>query len=493
MEYPRGHVEGGSSSINYMAYTRGSTNEFDRIAAVSGDPGWSWDKMFRYFLKSERHVASSDGHNTTGQYNPAVHGNGPLLTSLPGNPTDIDARVLSTTQELASEFPFNLEMNSGRPLGVGWLQSTVGNSVRSSAATAYLDPVTSTRSNIDVLLNTHATRLIQSGASKSGPIFRTLEYAQDATSPRKTITAQKEIILSGGSIATPQLLMLSGIGDPKALAAQKIKCAVNLPDVGNNLQDHPFFTLQWSVNSTSTFDNVAFNQTAFEQALDQYEETKTGLFANNAIANHIGFFRLPQNSSALKSGDPSAGPLTPHYEFAFSNGFVGTTQTGPTSGNYFSTSVILITPTSRGAVTLTSSSVFDQPAINPNFLSTQFDILTVVEAVKALKRFLSATAWRGYIEQPFGETANITTDADIEAYARKWSISIRHPVATARISTRTSKTGVVGPDLLVKNTQGLRIVDASVLPFAIAGHPQAAIYAIAERAADLVKASHGLV
>jgi len=115
----------------------------------------------------------------------------------------------------------------------------------------------------------------------------------------------------------------------------------------------------------------------------------------------------------------------------------------------------------------------------------------VVEAVKALKRFLSAKSWQDYIEQPFGET-NITTDAEIEAYARKWAISIRHPVATAQISSRSSTTGVVGPDLLVKNTQGLRVVDASVLPFAVAAHPQAAIYAIAERAADLIKTSYGL-
>jgi choline dehydrogenase-like flavoprotein len=112
--------------------------------------------------------------------------------------------------------------------------------------------------------------------------------------------------------------MLSGIGDSGVLAKQNIKTIVNLPDVGRNLQDHPFVTLQWSVNSNNTFDNVAFNQTAFAEAYQQYEATKTGIFANNAIANHIGFFRLAKDSAALKQGDPSAGPLSPHYEFAFS-------------------------------------------------------------------------------------------------------------------------------------------------------------------------------
>jgi choline dehydrogenase-like flavoprotein len=144
--------------------------------------------------------------------------------------------------------------------------------------------------------------------------------------PRHIIIARKEVILSSGSIATPQILMLSGIGDPKKLAAHNIKSAVNLPDVGNHLQDHPFFTLQWSVNSTKTFDTVAFNQTAFAEAFEQYETTKKGLFANNAIANHIGFFRLTENSTILKKhGDPSAGPMSPHFEFAFSVRIVAVT------------------------------------------------------------------------------------------------------------------------------------------------------------------------
>jgi choline dehydrogenase-like flavoprotein len=124
--------------------------------------------------------------------------------------------------------------------------------------------------------------------------------------------------LSAGAIATPQLLMLSGIGDPQTFTKLDINPIVNLSDVGRNLQDHPLFTLQWSVNSTDTFDNVAFNQTAFAEAFQLYAANKTGIFANNAIANHIGFLRLAADSAALKPGDPSAGPSSPHYEFAFS-------------------------------------------------------------------------------------------------------------------------------------------------------------------------------
>lgn len=141
----------------------------------------------------------------------------------------------------------------------------------------------------------------------------------DLTAQPQRFSARKDLILSAGAVATPQILMLSGIGDRTRLSSHNIKPIVNLPDVGQQLQDHPYFALQWSVNSTNTFDNVLFNSTAFNEAMAEYGKAKKGLFANNAIANHIGFFRLAKNSSVLKrSHDPSAGPKSPHYEFAFS-------------------------------------------------------------------------------------------------------------------------------------------------------------------------------
>ncbi|TDL19928.1 aryl-alcohol oxidase-like protein [Rickenella mellea] len=488
--YPRGFVLGGSSSTNYMAFTRGSSEEYNRLASISGDSGWSWRKIFPYALKNEKHVASADNHKTTGEYNPSVHGNGPLLTSLPGTSTDIDNRVLETTKELHSEFPFNLDMNAGNPLGVGWLQSTIGNSVRSSSATAYLSPALANRSNINLLTNTRVTRLIKTNnLSSRFPTFLGVEFAQTASGPRFTATAREEVILSAGSIGTPQILMLSGIGDQTKLSKLGIKTAVNLPDVGMNMQDHPFFALQWSVNSTKTFDSIVNNATAFSDAFAQYEATGQGIFANNAIANHIGFFRLAESSGILKQfGDPTAGPHSPHYEFAFINGFYGTTQTEPTTGNYFSAAVILVSPTSRGSVTLASDSPFDHPLIDPALLATSFDQQVVVEAVEALQRFISASPWKGYIKAPYGGSANATTRDGILEYARNSVISIRHPMGTAAMSQTRARAGVVDAHLLVKGVEGVRIVDASVIP-GIAAHPQAAVYIIAERAADLIKAA----
>ncbi|KAL4256659.1 GMC oxidoreductase family protein [Pleurotus pulmonarius] len=491
LQYPRGFVLGGSSSTNYMAYTRGSMNEYDRLAKITGDKGWSWDNIKHFIMQSEKNVAPTDKHNTTGQFNPLVHGfKGLLQTSLPGFANALDDRILQTTKLLQDEFPFNLDMNSGQTLGIGWLLSTIGNGTRSSAATAYLAPALS-RPNLSILTQTRATRLEPLKTQR--PDMRRVELAQTENGPRRTVTAEKEVILSAGSIGTPQLLMLSGIGDKKSLEQRKIETIVNLPDVGNNLQEHPFFNFQWRVNDTLTLDTFAENATAFTAALDQYESQGTGVMSSNSIANQIGFFRLPKDSSILKRfGDPTAGSSSPHYEFAFSNGFIGTEQIPPTTGNYFSTSIVLVSPTSVGNIRLSSRSVFTPPLINPQMLSTEFDKLTLVEAVRALQRFVSASPWRGYLLEPFDPAVKSSDPSVLINYMQKWIVSIRHPVGTARMSKDSDKDGVVGPDLLVKNTQNLRVIDASVIPKAVACHPQAVVYAIAERASSLIKLRYHL-
>ncbi|KZV60855.1 GMC oxidoreductase [Peniophora sp. CONT] len=490
LTYPRGFVLGGSSSTNYMAFTRCASDDYDRLASTVGDAGWSWDAIVPYHLKSEQHVASSDKHDTTGQYNPAWHGTGPVLTSLPGNPSGIDGRVIATTKELGDAFPFVQEMNNGNPLGIGWLQSTIGNSVRSSAATAYLSLDISARSNLDILINTHATRLVQTATLDGVPEFKAVEVAVNSSAPRVILTARQEVILSAGSVGTPQLLMLSGIGAASELTALGINTTVDSPEVGKSLQDHPYLAFQWAVNSTDTFDSVVNNSTLFADTLAQYENSGTGLFSDNPIANQIGFFRLPDNSSILaKYGDATSGPGAPHFEFAFANGYVGTESAAPTTGNFMSVAVVLVAPTSRGSLVLNSASPFDAPLIDPAFLSTDMDVETFVAAVQTLNTFVAADAWKGYIIGPAEGSPDYSSAQSIATYVRKNAISIRHPVSTARIADLETGKGVLNADLTVRGVRGLRVVDASVLPYIPAGHPQAVVYALAERAVDLIAQS----
>ncbi|KAI0765174.1 aryl-alcohol oxidase-like protein [Fomes fomentarius] len=492
ISYPRGHVLGGSSSTNYMFYTRGSADEFNKLARVSGDHEWSWVHMLRYIKKSEKLSPPADRHNMRGQLDPSVHGTtGPLLTSLPGNASVLDSRVLKATRELA-EFPFNLDMNSGNPLGIGWLQSTIGNGARSSAATAFLAPEYLTRHNLDVLIGTRVTRLFPTAKSKNAPVFLGVELAQSPSGKQIRIAAKKEVILSAGSIGTPQLLMLSGIGDRAELKSHEINVIVDLPDVGKNLQDHPWVPLQWHVNTNDTLDNLVRDPAALNAAIALYNRTRQGVLANNPGANHIGWFRLSDESPILKYGDPAAGPLSPHYELTFGNSFLSFTQPLPETGNFMSICAALVAPTSRGSVKISSSSAFNPPLIDPGFMQTLSDLEILTEAVKAAHRFVAAPSWSNFVIAPFAEGAELKTDADIHEYIRNLATTFRHPIGTARMSAEDDKFGVVNPDLRVKNTRGLRVVDASIFPHVFGAHIQGPVYAIAERASDIIKLSHGI-
>ncbi|KAJ7677556.1 aryl-alcohol oxidase-like protein [Mycena rosella] len=502
IQYPRGFVVGGSSSINGMIYSRGSSEEYDRLATVSGDSGWSWNKLQKYIFINEQHTPPWNNRSNVGEFNPRVHGKGPLLTGLTPTVFGTDRRVIQTTSDHGHKYPFNLDLNSGNGLGFGWLHTTVGNGARSTSSSAYLHPALNSRSNLDLLLNTQVTRLVSTSCSRT---FKGVKAAQSATAQQYSFNATKEVILSAGTVGTPQILMLSGIGPAKQVQNVGIISTLDLPDVGANLQDQTILALQWQVNGR-TLSSFLNDEAAVGAAIAQWEINRTGIAAGNTVCifvDTICFLRLPNNSTLLKLGDPAAGSNSPHFQLAFlvstirlpsfaNTFFPNVNQIAPTTGNWMSVSVVVQSPTSRGSINITSSSAFDHPTINPAYYTTAFDIGTAVQAIKTLLEFLSTSAWNGFILEPFPAVAALTTDASIEAYVRAFADTLKHPTSTAKISKRSDKGGVVGPDLLVKGVKGLRIVDASILPAAVAGFPQAEVYIVAERAADLIKRAWSL-
>ncbi|KAJ7452774.1 aryl-alcohol-oxidase from pleurotus Eryingii [Mycena galericulata] len=482
LPYPRGFVLGGTSSVNFMVYTRGSKDDWDRFAKITGDDGWSWDSIFPYILKNERFTPPADHHNTTGQFSPAVHGfNGINSVSLAGFPSPVDSRIIATTTEL-EEFPFNLDMNSGLPLGIGWAQATIGNGSRSSSATSYLAPQFLNRPNLFVLLNARVTRLLET-TSESGA-FRTVEFVQDLNGRKFTLTAKNEIVLSAGTFGTPNILLHSGIGDSEILESVGITCIIQSLADSVGLSDHSYLPLGFLVNSTDTFDNFARNTTLQEDLLVQWEETRTGLLVDN-YESHIGWLRIPDNSSIFEQfPDPAAGPNAPHFELIFGNGLFTTV---PPTGNFFTAATVVVSPAARGSVTINSSNPLVAPIINPNLLGSEVDSFIMREAVKSALRFAGAPAFAGYVISPLGVSSG-STDAQLDDHIRDNTVTIWHPAGTASMSPVGAAWGVVDPDLRVKGLSGLRIVDLSVVPV-IAAHPQAATYIVAERAADLIKAA----
>ncbi|KAJ7243025.1 hypothetical protein C8J57DRAFT_66332 [Mycena rebaudengoi] len=480
VQCPRACMLGGCTAHNGMVYTRGAADDFDRYAKLTGDKGWSWDQMLPYFLKNEKWTPPADRHDTRGQFDPSVHSSrGMTSVSLNGAQwTVFEQHVVQAIKELPEEFPFDLDMNSGRPHGVGWLQSTIGGGERSTSATSYLAPNFIRRKNLHVLLHAQVSRLVDVSSVKGKISFGGVEFFQESHS--FVVKAKKEIILSAGTVGTPSILLHSGVGDTRDLSALGLPSVLHLPSVGRNLSEHPVFGVGWTVNSTETIGSILLNQTKFNDAYAQWNNSRTGPFVNGGVT-HLGWLRLnPESPIFGNHPDPSAGPGAPHFELSFG--------TGTASENSISFGIALLSPTGRGSITINSTNPLDPPLIDLGLLASDFDILAAREGIKIAQRFAQASTWKDYILAPLQNLENVTNE-ELDEYLRNRTGSAFHPVGTAAMSARNARYGVVDPDLLVKGMRGLRIVDASVLPIVPSAHTQAATYALAEKGSDLIKQS----
>ncbi|KAI0052405.1 GMC oxidoreductase [Auriscalpium vulgare] len=492
--YPRGRVLGGSTCVNYMVWNKGAKSDYDRWALSTLDPGWSWDALYDTGKSIENLVAPADGHNTNGQITPSVHGTGgPISVSVQGYPLDIDSRIMATTKEFPTDFPFVQDQNSGSPIGIGYGQFSIGGGVRSSAYTGYIAPIV-TRSNLDILINTQVTKVVQTSSLLGIPIFRGVQFAATASGSRYSVNVTREVILSAGAVNTPQILMLSGIGNAQSLKSLGIKPLVNLPDVGQNLQDHVVLPNVFNVNATFTNDDIVRTPALINADLGTWATNKSGPFATGATAE-VGWLRVPSNATIWKTAqDPSSGTNAPHWEIQFASAFASFVNPTPSSGHYMMIASNLVSPASRGSITLASTNPFDAPLINPNYFSDAagVDIFILREAVKAVKKLAAGNSWKGYVVSGYGSFGNATTDAEIEQYVRNNAATVFHPFSTASMSPWLSPFGVTNPDGSVKNVLGLRVVDASILPFIPAAHPQFHVYLLAERISKLIIAVGGL-
>ncbi|KAG7098376.1 hypothetical protein E1B28_000334 [Marasmius oreades] len=492
---PRGFALGGSSSINFMGYTRGTADDFNRYASMTGDEGWSWDNVQPYIRKNEKFLTANS--NLT-QFEPSVHGFvGVNSVSLKSSPRrEIEDRFIQTPQEIP-EFPFNHDMNSGNHLGFGWVQATVGNGLRSSSATSYLGPEFINRSNLNVLVNTRATRLLRANRSLT---FSEVELTQDGGRTFQTVTASKEIILSAGSIMSPHVLLHSGIGDSDELAAVGIDVVHHLPSVGKNLTEHPVLTDGYQINSNDTFDEANRNPVLAAEQLNEWTLNKTGLLADTPLVM-MGWLRVNESAEIFdRFSDPAAGNSTAHFELFFINSFIGPV---PPTGNFMAVGAAVVSPSSRkilhylekssiqpycpnadGAVTLNSSNPLDHPVIDFHLLRSELDRFIMREAIRSVKRLFSAPAWDGFI---IASPTNATTDEELDQYINTKATGLFHPVGSVAMSARGASWGALDPDLKVKGVKGLRVVDSSIFPKMPTAHTQVPTYIVAERAADLIK------
>ncbi|KDR74421.1 hypothetical protein GALMADRAFT_250359 [Galerina marginata CBS 339.88] len=484
IEFLQGHVLGGGSSINSMLYARGSSGDYDRIAKITGDQGWSWNSLYPYFLKGEAFGPSADGHNTKGQYKPAVHGTkGVLGVSLPGFSYSLDSLVLEAVSQLPDQIRFVEDYNDGKSLGLGWTQSTVQHGARSSAATAYLSAKVLQRTNLHVLTNAFATRVFSS--TKDPKQIDTIMFTQNGTSNKAQ--AQRDVILSTGSFNTPRLLLQSGIGDAAALTALNITVVQDLPSVGKNLSDHPVLIGNWNRTAPDTIEhwNPAVNASAASEALAQWTSNRTGQYADG-LTNQISFLRLNESDPAVQAIFKQYGDLAPpgsaHYQML------------PFNGGPFTMSIVLLAPQSRGTVQLDPANPAGPPLIDIGYYKSPADLLMMRQALLQMLKFMSAPVWAKNLGAPLGGLVQVfasgLSPSALDAFIAAGTISINHPIGTAAMTGYKAAYGVVNPDLRVKGLKGLRIVDASIFPYIPGANTQAPTYVIAERAADVIKGNN---
>ena len=453
--WPRGKVLGGSSSINAMCYVRGTPRDYDEWAAA-GATGWHWDAVLPWFRRSEGNTRGAD----------ALHGgDGPLTVSDLRHVNPLSRAFIEAAQQAGHAR--NDDFNGPRQDGVGLYQVTQRDGARCSAAVAYLDPARR-RPNLDVVTGALASRITFSGGRADGVVHavggRVFHHR-----------ATREVLLCGGAINSPQLLMLSGIGPADELRRHGIGVLQHAPGVGANLHDHLDICTLWHSTRRVSYDRVSDLRIGF----DYYLRGRSGPGSSN-IAEAGGFVR-----SALAQDERA------DVQFHFVPAMLDDHGRRRLPGDGYTLHACFLRPRSRGRITLASGHAQDAPRIEAGYLSDPegFDLKMMVECAKLSREILARPAFDPYRGAPIFPAAADLDDAGLAAFIRAKAESVYHPAGTCRMGS--DDDAVVDPELRVRGVEGLRVVDASVMPVLPNGNTNAPTIMIAERAADLIRSTAG--
>ena len=460
--YARGKVLGGCSSINAMIYMRGQKSDYDHWASL-GNRGWSWSDVLPVFRRSEDYQHGADD----------FHGSGGELRV---EERRVNWEILDVWRDAAEEcgIPKIDEFNRGDNFGNAYFQMNQRTGKRWSAARAFLDDIAH-RPNLTVL--TEAT--VESLALTKEPNgLRATGVHLLHKGQKTTITARNEVLLAAGAIASPQLLQLSGIGDAAHLQTHDIPVQHELAGVGQNLQDHLQIRTIYQVNNTVTLNQRARTPWGMAMMGLEYFLKKTGPLT-----------MPPSQLGAFAKSDPSqpSANIEWHVQPLSLDKFGSPLH----KYNAITPSVCNLRPSSRGSVTLKSANPGDAPAIAPNYLSTQEDLDVAVAGLRFTRQIMSASALAPFQPVELKPGPEIQTDEELQQAAGDLGTTIFHPVGTCKMGPKHDDTAVVDDELRVHSIQGLRVIDASIMPTITSGNTNAPTVMIAERGADFIRRDYG--
>jgi 4-pyridoxate dehydrogenase len=457
IECARGKVIGGSSSINAMAYVRGNRGDYDRWAR-NGCTGWSYAEVLPYFRRQESWEGGAGDYRG---------GDGPLTVQTTTFRDDlIDACLASGA---ALQMPATPDYNGAQQEGLGLMQQTIRDGRRCSAAEAYLRPALG-RANLVVETGAAVNRVVLDAGRAVG-----VEYMRDGDT--RIAYAEREVILCGGVINSPQLLMLSGIGDPDRLAEHDIAVKAALPGVGKNLQDH--------LSVLADFARAGQGPFVATLRLDRVVAALARCYwfgsgpAAETPSGWTGFVKsrpdveLPDIQFLFRAVATGAAPYLPPFKPAFADGF--------------SLRAVMLRPESRGEILLSSADPRAPARIRQNFLSTENDRRTIRDGLKLVRRMGATPPLADFVARELKPGPGVESDAELDTYIRATAATAHHPLGTCKMGPDSDARAVVDPQLRVRGVAGLRVVDASVMPDLVGGNINAPTIMIAEKAADMIR------
>ena len=451
LQWPRGKVLGGSSSINGLLYIRGQRQDYDHWRQL-GNTGWSYEDVLPYFRKSEDQERGSDDYHGAG---------GPIAVSGVRIKSKLCDVIIDAAEEAG--IPRNEDFNGASQEGAGYFQQTCRKGFRCSTATGYLKPARR-RPNLEIVTHALVERVLFDGARATGVAWTVKGQPREARSGR-------EVILSAGAIGSPQILMLSGVGPAQHLKDTGIEPLRDLAGVGENLQDHLQIRSIYKTREPITLNDEVNNPIRKMLMGIEYVMFRTGPLT--IAASQVCIFTKT---------DP--GLETPDIQFHIQPLSADKPGDGPHKFSAFTASVCQLRPESRGQIRLKSVDPRAHPAIHANYLSAATDRDIVVKAIKVTRRIASTEALGSLISGEHEPGPNIRTDDELLEYARNRSQTIYHPVGTCRMGS--GPMAVVDERLRVHGIGGLRVVDASIMPTLVSGNTNAPAIMIGEKAADMI-------
>lgn len=525
LPFTRGKAIGGTSALNFLLFDRASKEEYNAWEEI-GNNGWNWAGLLPSFKESANYTAMTPGQEVGSGFGVSderslgvVGSGGAIQVSYDTYYTDVSEPYVKTMNRL--NVSTNMTPDSGNPIGIYNSPTTVDRKTGKRSYSAAYHIANINKSNFVVLTGARATKVNFSPSKRDGKIVASgITFQVNGTS--YVVNATKEVILSAGSFQSPQLLELSGIGNATLLRSHGITPLVDLPGVGENMQDHAMAAQMWQVNTgVKTWDELRINQTFAAEAARQYNETHDGIMTSTMST--LAFMSLKTitggNNTAYKEtlstldtwlNGKSLTPLqskqykiqkrwireetVPEMEFLMVP-VGGFTSTAPANGtSYVIVGAVLQHPFSRGSVHINSSNPLEQPSIDPNYLSSPFDTAALVQGVTFCNKLFSTAPLSDIIATRIDPATNFTTAAHFKEFVKANLFTVAHPVGTCAMAPK-SLGGVVDSNLKVWGTANLRVADGSVMPHHVGAHPQSTIYAIGLKAAEMIKCarsdSHG--